>query len=171
PVELPESQPEHDTLATLWARARIDDLMSQDYAGMQNRSAKPEVQEAITQLGLEYRLMTQFTSFVAVEEMTVTDGGQPRRIDVPVEMPEGVSREGVFGDENNELFGRRSKSNPFDKLELHARLSSPPKVAYKSIPRGDARTRVGAGSGSGIGSGSGAGYGPGGGGNAGEIGR
>src|SRR5262249_20003220 len=79
----------------------------------------------------------------------------------------GVSREGVFGDENNELFGRRSKSNPFDKLELHARLSSPPKVAYKSIPRGDARTRVGAGSGSGIGSGSGAGYGPGGGGNAG----
>src|SRR5262249_9746953 len=97
PVELPESQPEHDTLATLWARARIDDLMSQDYAGMQNRSAKPEVQEAITQLGLEYRLMTQFTSFVAVEEMTVTDGGQPRRIDVPVEMPEGVSREGVFG--------------------------------------------------------------------------
>ena len=41
--------------------------------------------------------MTQFTSFVAVEEMTVTDGGQPRRIDVPVEMPEGVSHEGVFG--------------------------------------------------------------------------
>jgi len=27
----------------------------------------------------------------------VTDGGQPRRIDVPVQMPEGVSRDGVFG--------------------------------------------------------------------------
>ncbi|HKC87646.1 MAG TPA: MotA/TolQ/ExbB proton channel family protein, partial [Blastocatellia bacterium] len=97
PVELPESRNEHDTLATLWARARIDDLMSQDYAGIQNGSAKPDLQEAITQLGLEYRLMTQFTSFVAVEETTVTDGGQPRRIDVPVEMPWGVSREGVFG--------------------------------------------------------------------------
>src|SRR5215204_742398 len=35
--------------------------------------------------------MTQFTSFVAVEEMIVTDGGQPRRIDVPVEVPEGVN--------------------------------------------------------------------------------
>jgi hypothetical protein len=34
--------------------------------------------------------MTQFTSFVAVEEMIVTDGGKPRRIDVPVEVPEGV---------------------------------------------------------------------------------
>jgi hypothetical protein len=34
--------------------------------------------------------MTQFTSFVAVEEMIVTDGGQPRRIDVPVEVPQGM---------------------------------------------------------------------------------
>jgi Ca-activated chloride channel family protein len=98
PVELPESQPEHDSLATLWARTRIDDLMSQDYAGIQSGNAKPDVREAITHLGLEYRLMTQFTSFVAVEETIVTDGGQPRRIDVPVEMPEGVSREGVFGE-------------------------------------------------------------------------
>jgi Ca-activated chloride channel family protein len=97
PVELPESQPEHDSMATLWARTRIDDLMSQDYAGIQNDDPQPDVREAITQLGLEYRLMTQFTSFVAFEEMIVTDGGQPRRVDVPVDMPEGVSHEGVFG--------------------------------------------------------------------------
>jgi Ca-activated chloride channel homolog len=97
PVELPESQTEHDSLATLWARTRIDELMSQDYAGIQNDDPQPDVRESITQLGLEYRLMTQFTSFVAVEEMTVTEGGQPRRIDVPVEMPEGMSHEGVFG--------------------------------------------------------------------------
>src|SRR5262245_54549905 len=103
PVDLPESQTEHDSLATLWARTRIDDLMSQDYAGIQNADPQLDVREAITQLGLEYRLMTQFTSFVAVEEMTVTDGGQPRRIDVPVEMPEGVSREGVFGAEETAL--------------------------------------------------------------------
>ncbi|MBO0724316.1 MAG: MotA/TolQ/ExbB proton channel family protein, partial [Blastocatellia bacterium] len=97
PIELPESQPEHDALATLWARTRIDDLMSQDYEGMQNGDAKPDVREAITQLGLEYRLMTQFTSFFAVEEMNVTDGGRPRRIEVPVEMPEGVSYKGALG--------------------------------------------------------------------------
>ncbi len=99
PVDLPASQPDHDVLATLWARAKIDDLMSQDLKGIQSGSASPEVREAIAQLGLEYRLMTQFTSFVAVEERTVTEGGKPRRIDVPVEMPEGVSYEGVFGKE------------------------------------------------------------------------
>ncbi|MGH9751222.1 MAG: TonB family protein [Blastocatellia bacterium] len=171
PVELPESQTEHDALATLWARTRIDNLMSQDYAGIQNGNPQPEVREAITQLGLEYRLMTQFTSFVAVEEMTVIDGDQPRRIDVPVEMPEGVSHEGVFGDENGQLFGQRSKDNPFERLDLLARLSRPPKAPYKSVARGNARTRIGGGVGTGKGagadSGSGPGYGPGGGGNVG----
>ncbi len=103
PLELPQSQPQHDVLATLWARTRIDDLMSQDYNGAQHGSMKPELQETITQLGLEYRLMTQFTSFVAVEEMTITDGGAPRRVEVPIEMPEGVSHEGVFGADVDEM--------------------------------------------------------------------
>jgi Ca-activated chloride channel family protein len=96
-VNFPESEPDHDVLATLWARTRIDDLMAQDYAGVQSGNAKPDVKNTITSLGLEYRLLTQFTSFVAVEETVVTEGGQPRRIEVPVELPEGVSREGVFG--------------------------------------------------------------------------
>ncbi|HXG83155.1 MAG TPA: hypothetical protein VNI84_03920, partial [Pyrinomonadaceae bacterium] len=102
-VNLPENEPNHDVLATLWARTRIDDLMSQDYAGVQNGSAKPEIKDTITNLGIEYRLLTQFTSFVAVEERIVTDGGQPRKIEVPVEMPEGVSREGVFGDAQDSI--------------------------------------------------------------------
>ncbi len=96
-VEFPANQPRHEVLGTLWARTKIDVLMAQDYQGIQQGSPKPEVRKAITQLGLDYRLMTQYTSFVAVEELTVTEGGEPRRIDVPVEMPEGVSYEGVFG--------------------------------------------------------------------------
>ena len=47
--------------------------------------------------------MTPFTSFVAVEETVVTDGGKPRRVDVPVEMPEGVSYEGIFGKETDAI--------------------------------------------------------------------
>jgi Ca-activated chloride channel homolog len=99
-VELPETQPQHDVLATLWARTRIDDLMAQDLEGIQAGHARADVREPITQLGLEYRLMTQYTSFVAVEEMIVTDGGQPRRVEVPVEMPEGVNLPGTTTDED-----------------------------------------------------------------------
>ena len=96
-VELPGYEPQHEVLATLWARTKIADLMAQDYRGIQQGTTKVNVKDAITQLGLDYRLMTQFTSFVAVEEMTITEGGQSRRVDVPVEMPDGVSYEGVFG--------------------------------------------------------------------------
>jgi Ca-activated chloride channel family protein len=102
PVDLPEVETRHDVLSTLWARTRIDDLMSQDLEGIQAGHARVDVRETITQLGLEYRLMTQFTSFVAVEEMTITDGGQPRRVEVPIEMPEGVSRMGVFGEDEEQ---------------------------------------------------------------------
>src|SRR6185295_9368472 len=91
-VSFPETMAAHDVLSSLWARRRIEDLMSNDYGGAQNGNMKPELKQTITQVGLEYRLMTQFTSFVAVEEMVVTDGGQPRRIDVPVEVPEGVNQ-------------------------------------------------------------------------------
>ncbi len=97
PITLPDQEPAHDVLATLWARTRIDRLMSEDFQGIQAGNPKPDVREAITQLGLDFRLLTQFTSFVAVEETVVTEGGVPRRVDVPVEMPAGVSREGVFG--------------------------------------------------------------------------
>ena len=90
PVEFPETMASHDVLAALWARARVDDLMGQDLRGAQSGSMRQDLKDTITQLGIEYRLMTQFTSFVAVEEMMVTDGGKPRRVDVPVEVPEGV---------------------------------------------------------------------------------
>jgi Ca-activated chloride channel family protein len=107
-VELPVSEPRHDVLATLWARARVEQLMGQDWLGIQRGVPRPEMREAVTQLGLDYRLMTQFTSFVAVEETFITDGGQPRRVEVPVEMPEGVSYEGVFGQEREETAMRKS---------------------------------------------------------------
>ena len=71
--------------------------MASDYSGIQSGNPKTEIKDTITNLGIEYRLLTQFTSFVAVEERIVTDGGQPRKIEVPVELPEGVSREGIFG--------------------------------------------------------------------------
>jgi Ca-activated chloride channel family protein len=90
-VSFPESDPAHDVLATLWARARIDSITSGDYNG-----TKSETAEAVAGLALEFGLMSQYTSFVAVEERMVTDGSQaPRRIEVPVERPEGVSEKAL----------------------------------------------------------------------------
>ena len=87
PIELPLSEPRHDVLATLWARKRIDDLMGQDMQGLQSGTLSDELREEITRLGLDYRLMTQFTSFVAIEDRIGTSGGEPRRVDVPTAAP------------------------------------------------------------------------------------
>jgi Ca-activated chloride channel family protein len=132
-VEFPEARLEHDVLASLWARTRIEDLMSQDYAGAQQGAMRQELKQTVTQLGLEYRLMTQFTSFVAVEEMIVTEGGQPRRIDVPIEMPEGVNRASVFGKEEIQVSFGRGRANLFlsggvSSVQATVSVSSAPAV-------------------------------------------
>lgn len=96
-VNLPASQPENDVLATLWARRKIEDLTSADFQGLQRGVMRDDLKQQITKLGIDFRLMTPFTSFVAVEEKVVTEGGVSRRVEVPVDMPEGVSYTGVFG--------------------------------------------------------------------------
>jgi Ca-activated chloride channel family protein len=90
-VELPESEARHDALASLWARTRIDDLTAQDYGGLQTGNVKKDVEEEITRLGLDYRLMTQFTSFIAVDEVVTAPGEAPQRVAVPVAAPNGTT--------------------------------------------------------------------------------
>ncbi|MBK8914161.1 MAG: VWA domain-containing protein [Phycisphaerales bacterium] len=88
---------EPSALASLWARARVEFLMNENLAAVQSGTLPTELREAITALGVKHRLMTQFTSFVAVERTRVTIAGESVLVDVPVEMPDGVSYEGVFG--------------------------------------------------------------------------
>jgi Ca-activated chloride channel family protein len=89
-VNLPESEERHDALASLWARTRIDDLMAQDYSGLQSGNMRKDVEEEITRLGLDYRLMTQFTSFIAVDEVVIAPGEEPQRTAVPVAASNGT---------------------------------------------------------------------------------
>ncbi len=100
-VRLPQDEAAHAVVDQLWARAKVQDLMNQDWLGVQRGQPQGQLKDQITRIGVDYRIMTQFTSFVAVEEMVVTEGGRPRTVAVPVEMPEGVSHEGVFGEESS----------------------------------------------------------------------
>ncbi len=93
PINLPSIEENNAALPKLWARDKIDDLMSQDWTGLQSGTMRSDVRDQITQLGLDFNLMTQFTSFVAVIEEAMTDDGQPKRVDVPVELPAGVRHE------------------------------------------------------------------------------
>ena len=97
-VVFPKADKDGSAMANLWARDRIEDLQSEDWYGAQAGKPDPKIKDAIVETALQYRLMSQWTSFVAVEQTVVNIGGQQQTIDVPVEMPEGVSYDGVFGD-------------------------------------------------------------------------
>ena len=113
-VALPRTQPKHDVLSKTWARKKIEDISAQMYY-----ADTPEVVEEITQVALTYRLMSQYTSFVAVDESEVQLASQqakpPRRVLVPVPLPAGVDFEGVFG--GNVVLKKR-----YDSLIGHDRL-------------------------------------------------
>ena len=89
---LPVEDGKKSWIGRLWARSKIADLSDQMHAGQ-----KQELIKEITDLGLTHRLVTAYTSFVAVEETPATTPGQPARIIVPVELPEGTQYEGFFG--------------------------------------------------------------------------
>ena len=164
PVVFSGTAKENDVLSTLWARTRIDDLMSNDYNSVaQNGKTKPEIEQTITQLGLEYRLMTQFTSFVAVEEKIVNKGGKPVRIDVPVELPEGVSKAAIQNDGSDGASfyidgftgGRMPPKSPSSVISGQ-RASAQVYIIQGSGSGGGQGSGRGTGIGNGIGSGTGA---------------
>ncbi len=96
-VTLPEVEDTNEVLGSMWARAKVDSLMDQDLISHQTRTPTLETKEEIIKVALEHHIMTQYTSFVAVERRFKTEDGPTKKVAVPVEMPDGVSREGVFG--------------------------------------------------------------------------
>ncbi len=94
-VNLPETETANSVLSTLWARTRIDELSSARLKAA-NQKLGEEIDGQITNIGLEFGLLTPFTSFVAVEDRVVNQNGKPTTIQVPVELPDGVNAEKVF---------------------------------------------------------------------------
>lgn len=68
PVTLPPLTTDGHGLSMAWARRRIERLSASQYGG-----ERAEVVEQITSLGLEYHLVTKYTSLVAVEQSPVTN--------------------------------------------------------------------------------------------------
>lgn len=87
---LPETEAANDSLATLWARTRIDELSTTRLMAV-NEKTGIEIDSAITNLGLEFGLMTKFTSFVAVEDRVSNPIGNPTKVVVPAQLPEGMN--------------------------------------------------------------------------------
>jgi len=91
-LHLAESEEQANSpIATLWARAKVDALMASDWQGIQQGRPEPTTKEEITRLGVDYGLLTQYTSFIAVDRHARAKSGTPHTISVPVALPDGMA--------------------------------------------------------------------------------
>ncbi|MGE5339537.1 MAG: VIT and vWA domain-containing protein [Gemmatimonadota bacterium] len=88
PIDLGRTTRSDDTQALkyLWARSRIAELG--DY---QKLARDDDTRQAITALGLKYNLLTEYTSFIAIDKVVRNAGGASTSVDQPQPLPEGVS--------------------------------------------------------------------------------
>lgn len=79
----------NSALRYLWARKKIETL--DDYKTLFNE----DVKESVIALGLKYNLATNYTSFVAVDESVVNEGGRLKTVKQPLPMPQNVNNSAV----------------------------------------------------------------------------
>ncbi|MCA9064134.1 MAG: VWA domain-containing protein, partial [Planctomycetaceae bacterium] len=89
-----DSPDSHPGIAAVWARMKIRDLMLQT---AQRPEESSELQKVVTETALNHNLMSSFTSFVAVDSLSRTEGDFGTTIKVPVPLPEGVRYDTTVG--------------------------------------------------------------------------
>lgn len=89
-----KADPANVALRYLWARHRIGRLS--DFAGLGKTGLAGggafDVANEVTELGLKYSLMTEYTSFVAVDDQARNAGGGQTTVKVPLPLPQGVEQ-------------------------------------------------------------------------------
>jgi Ca-activated chloride channel family protein len=88
---------DNSAIKYLWARERIAKL--DDYG-----KVGTDVKDEVTKLGLKYHLMTQYTSFVAVDKI-IRKTGEVVSVKQPLPLPQGVSDYAVGGYPSAPKFG------------------------------------------------------------------
>jgi Ca-activated chloride channel family protein len=142
-VNLPARDSTNSQVGQIWARTKIDELMSQDWQGAQTGAMSEHVKEEIVQTALSHHLLSQFTSFVAVDESRSTSGASAGTVDVPLEMPEGVNEFAKTGQTN---YGNQIASTQYGAAQNYAiqsngfQSNSVPISAAQSSPSYTAQT-------------------------------
>jgi len=124
-VDLPAEETGNAAMGPLWARARITELTRKMYG-----SGNEAIKEQITGLALEHKLVSEYTSFVAVDQSTASAGQTPLLVPVESELPEGTRYEGFFGGSMGGAGGSRASGAV---AALRGAFSSPKSAASYSM--------------------------------------
>jgi Ca-activated chloride channel family protein len=85
-------------VSSIWARNKIDELLGYPMVAT-HWAVGSETEKAVVELALQYRIMTSYTSFVAVDEQRIVEpSGEIRTIVQPLPIPAGTTYEGFVGE-------------------------------------------------------------------------
>lgn len=96
-VDFPAGAGNSTVASPIWARKQVDEILRPHLTALQENSVPAQIHDMVVRIAEQHRIMSPFTSFVAVEKTRVTLGGKPVLVPVPIELPQGVSWEGNFG--------------------------------------------------------------------------
>jgi Ca-activated chloride channel family protein len=134
---------EQPVVGTLWARRRVEALLSE-----RPTAPSPAAIEEVVGHALRFKLVTPYTSFVAVERELRVDPALPlARALVPNALPAGVSPEGIFGPAAVEVLPARVKPGDPElrvaaartaaSVRVHLPFEAAPRDALRDPVRGD----------------------------------
>ncbi|MEQ8188028.1 MAG: VIT domain-containing protein [Candidatus Eremiobacterota bacterium] len=94
PAKLPEKDEEYPVIETIWARKRIDSLLDRQREYPQEKAS---IRDEIIGIAMKYKLMSPYTSLVAVEKTEGEEGEKEKKeiitINVPSILPEGLNHD------------------------------------------------------------------------------
>jgi Ca-activated chloride channel family protein len=140
-VHVPAVQPGDGSpsLSALFAREKVEDLELRHAAG--DRS----VDEAIAALGIEYRIATRLTSWIAVSASAKVDPRDPsRRESIPQELPHGMSIEGLGlrGGASRQAYAATMPMQSIAAMPMAAPGIAPPPPAPETRSRAGIMSRL-----------------------------
>lgn len=95
--EIPVSQftplESNSAIPYLWARTKVERLMDYGY----HEEDEESIRKQVTEIGLNYSMMTPYTSFIAVTDTIRNETGESTDVDQPLPLPANVSELAVGG--------------------------------------------------------------------------
>ena len=94
-IQVSDAEPleENNIIRYLWARKKVERLTDYGFSEDLKGAAKKEV----TQIGLDYSMITPYTSFIAVTETIRNESGESTDVKQPIPLPRQVSDLAIGG--------------------------------------------------------------------------
>ena len=133
-------QPEA-AIPRLWARSRVDDLLEKRELG---DLPEHKVRDQVIGLAMQHRLVTPYTSFVAVDSQVVADTSAKPQILIAQPLPEGLDLAGFVGHHLNCLVS--AEIPDFDGLRVEKALynvnACPDEIIHEKLSIEDSPPRI-----------------------------